>query len=126
MGKVAVFCSALADTRLGPLWFNAYPAQIFVGDVGPPGLGGVLVFLAMFYKQELLLFVVGGLFVTETLSMILQVSYFKASGGKRTFRMVPLHHHYEMKGIPESKTIIRFWITSVMPRLIALSALKLR
>ena len=86
----------------------------------------VLAFLAVLCKQELLLLIVGGLFVAETLSVILQVSYFKASGGKRIFRMAPLHHHYEMKGIPESKIIIRFWIISVMLGLIALSALKLR
>ena len=100
--------------------------QMFMGDVGSLGLGGVLAFLAVLCKQELLLLIVGGLFVAETLSVILQVSYFKASGGKRIFRMAPLHHHYEMKGIPESKIIIRFWIISVMLGLIALSALKLR
>ena len=117
---------ALAGAGLGFLWFNAYPAQMFMGDVGSLGLGGVLAFLAVLCKQELLLLIVGGLFVAETLSVILQVSYFKASGGKRIFRMAPLHHHYEMKGIPESKIIIRFWIISVMLGLIALSALKLR
>ena len=126
VGEVAVFCSALAGAGLGFLWFNAYPAQMFMGDVGSLGLGGVLAFLAVLCKQELLLLIVGGLFVAETLSVILQVSYFKASGGKRIFRMAPLHHHYEMKGIPESKIIIRFWIISVMLGLIALSALKLR
>ena len=124
--RVAVFCSALAGAGLGFLWFNAYPAQMFMGDVGSLGLGGVLAFLAVLCKQELLLLIVGGLFVAETLSVILQVSYFKASGGKRIFRMAPLHHHYEMKGIPETKIVIRFWIISVMLGLIALSALKLR
>ncbi len=126
VGEVAVFCGALAGAGLGFLWFNAYPAQMFMGDVGSLGLGGVLAFLAVLCKQELLLLIVGGLFVAETLSVILQVSYFKASGGKRIFRMAPLHHHYEMKGIPESKIIIRFWIISIMLGLIALSALKLR
>ena len=126
VGEVTVFCSALVGAGLGFLWFNAYPAQMFMGDVGSLGLGGVLAFLAVLCKQELLLLIVGGLFVAETLSVILQVSYFKYSGGKRIFRMAPLHHHYEMKGIPESKIIIRFWIISAMLGLIALSALKLR
>ena len=97
-----------------------------MGDVGSLGLGGVLGFLAVLCKQELLLPIVGGLFVMETLSVILQVGYFKCTGGKRIFRMAPLHHHYEMKGVPESKIIIRFWILSIMFGLIALSALKLR
>ena len=126
VGEVTVFCAALVGAGLGFLWFNAYPAQMFMGDVGSLGLGGVLAFLAVLCKQELLLLIVGGMFVAETLSVILQVSYFKYSGGKRIFRMAPLHHHYEMKGIPESKIIIRFWIISAMLGLIALSALKLR
>ncbi len=126
VGEVAVFCGALAGAGLGFLWFNAYPAQIFMGDVGSLSLGGVLGFLAVLCKQEFLLAVVGGLFVLETLSVILQVGYFKMSGGKRIFRMAPLHHHYELKGVPESKIIIRFWIMSAMFGLIALSALKLR
>ena len=126
VGEVAVFCGALIGAGLGFLWFNAYPAQMFMGDVGSLGLGGVLAFLAVLCKQELLLPIVGGLFVAETLSVILQVGYFKYSGGKRIFRMAPLHHHFEMKGIPESKIIIRFWIISAMLGLIALSALKLR
>lgn len=126
MGEVAVFCGALVGAGLGFLWFNAYPAQVFMGDVGSLSLGGVLGFLAVLCKQEMILVIVGGLFVVETLSVILQVSYFKMSGGKRIFRMAPLHHHYELKGIPESKIIIRFWITSAMLGLVALSALKLR
>ncbi len=126
MGEVAVFCGALVGASLGFLWFNAYPAQIFMGDVGSLSLGGVLGFLAVLCKQEFLLVIVGGLFVIETLSVILQVSYFKMSGGKRIFKMAPLHHHYELKGIPESKIIIRFWIMSAMLGLVALSALKLR
>ncbi len=126
VGEVAVFCGALAGAGLGFLWFNAYPAQIFMGDVGSLSLGGVLGFLAVLCKQEFLLALVGGLFVLETLSVILQVGYFKMSGGKRIFRMAPLHHHYELKGVPESKIIIRFWIMSAMFGLIALSALKLR
>ncbi len=126
VGEVAVFCSALVGAGLGFLWFNAYPAQVFMGDVGSLSLGGTLGFIAVLAKQELLLLVVGGLFVVETISVILQVSYFKMSGGKRIFRMAPLHHHFELKGIPESKIIIRFWILSVLLALVALSTLKLR
>jgi len=126
VGEVAVFCGALIGAGLGFLWFNAYPAQVFMGDVGSLSLGGVLGFLAVLSKQEMILVIVGGLFVVETLSVILQVGYFKLSHGKRIFRMAPLHHHFELKGIPESKIIIRFWIVSVMLGLIALSALKLR
>jgi phospho-N-acetylmuramoyl-pentapeptide-transferase len=126
IGEVTVFCGALIGAGLGFLWYNAYPAQVFMGDVGSLSLGGALGFLAVLCKQELILLVVGGLFVVESLSVILQVGYFKLSGGKRIFRMVPLHHHFELKGIPESKIIIRFWITSVLLGLAALSVLKLR
>lgn len=126
MGEVTIFCGALVGAGLGFLWFNAYPAQMFMGDVGSLGLGGVLGFLAVLCKQELLLVIVGALFVMETLSVIIQVSYFKISHGKRLFKMAPLHHHFELMGIPESKIIIRFWILSVMFGLIALSVLKLR
>ncbi len=126
VGEVTVLCSALVGAGLGFLWYNAYPAQVFMGDVGSLSLGGLLGFLAVLCKQELTLGVVGGLFVAETLSVIIQVGYFKWSGGKRVFRMAPLHHHYELKGIPESKIIIRFWITSALLGLAALSVLKLR
>ncbi|XPV76815.1 MAG: phospho-N-acetylmuramoyl-pentapeptide-transferase [Desulfovibrio sp.] len=126
MGEVTVFCGALVGAGLGFLWYNAYPAQVFMGDVGSLSLGGVLGFIAVLAKQELLLTIVGGVFVFETLSVILQVGYFKFSGGKRIFRMAPLHHHFEMKGIPESKIIIRFWIMSILLALVALSTLKLR
>ena len=126
VGEVAVFCSALVGAGLGFLWFNAYPAQVFMGDVGSLSVGGVLGFIAVLCKQELLLVIVGGLFVVETLSVILQVGYFKMSGGKRIFRMAPLHHHFELKGVPESKIIIRFWILSILLALLALSTLKLR
>lgn len=126
VGEVTVFCGALVGASMGFLWFNAYPAQIFMGDVGSLALGGVLGFLAVLCKQELILLVVGGLFVVETLSVIVQVGYFKYTGGKRFFRMAPLHHHFELKGIPESKIIIRFWITSALLGLAALSVLKLR
>lgn len=126
VGEVAVFCGALVGACMGFLWFNAYPAQIFMGDVGSLSIGGTLGFLAVLCKQEIILVVVGGLFVLETLSVILQVGFFRFSGGKRIFRMAPLHHHFELKGVPESKIIIRFWITSVIFGLAALSILKLR
>lgn len=126
VGEAAVFCGALVGASLGFLWFNAYPAQMFMGDVGSLSLGGVLGFLSVLCKQELILLVVGGLFVVETLSVVLQVGYFKFTGGKRFFRMAPLHHHFELKGTPESKIIIRFWITSALLGMAALSVLKLR
>ena len=126
VGEVTVFCAALVGAGLGFLWFNAHPAQVFMGDVGSLSLGGSLGFLAVLCKQELLLVVVGGLFVVETLSVVLQVGYFKFSGGKRIFRMAPLHHHFELKGVPESKIIIRFWILAILLGLAALSVLKIR
>ena len=119
VGEVAVFCSALAGAGLGFLWFNAYPAQMFMGDVGSLGLGGVLAFLAVLCKQELLLLIVGGLFVAETLSVILQVSYFKASGGKRIFRMAPLHHHFELCGWSETRVVAVFSIVTAILCLVA-------
>ena len=126
VGEVTVFCGAMVGAGLGFLWFNAYPAQIFMGDVGSLSLGGALGFLAVLCKQELLLIVVGGLYVAETVSVILQVGYFKMTGGKRIFRMAPLHHHFELMGVPESKIIIRFWILSILLALVGLSTLKLR
>lgn len=126
VGEVTVFCAALAGAGLGFLWFNAYPAQVFMGDVGSLSIGGVLGYLALLCKQELILAVVGAIFVAETLSVILQVGYFRWTGGKRIFRMAPLHHHFELKGVPESKIIIRFWILSILLGLMALSVLKLR
>ncbi|WP_147822220.1 phospho-N-acetylmuramoyl-pentapeptide-transferase [Salidesulfovibrio onnuriiensis] len=126
IGEVTVFCGAMVGAGLGFLWFNAYPAQVFMGDTGSLALGGALGFTAVLAKQELLLVIVGGVFVFETLSVILQVGYFKMTGGKRIFRMAPLHHHFELKGIPESKIIIRFWILSILMALMALSTLKLR
>ncbi len=126
VGEAAVFCGALVGAGLGFLWFNAHPAQVFMGDVGSLSIGGALGFVAVLSKHELVLLLVGGLFVVETLSVILQVGYFKFSGGKRIFRMAPLHHHFELKGIPESKIITRFWILSVLLALLALSTLKLR
>jgi phospho-N-acetylmuramoyl-pentapeptide-transferase len=126
VGEASIFCGAFIGASMGFLWFNAYPAQIFMGDVGSLSLGGTLGFIAVLCKQELILLVVGGLFVVETLSVILQVGFFRVSGGRRIFRMAPLHHHFELKGIPESKIIIRFWLVSIILGLAALSALKLR
>ncbi|MDP3429884.1 MAG: phospho-N-acetylmuramoyl-pentapeptide-transferase, partial [Desulfomicrobium sp.] len=126
VGEVTVICGAMVGAGLGFLWFNAFPAQVFMGDVGSLSIGGTLGFIAILCKQELLLVIVGGLFVVETLSVILQVGYFKVSGGKRIFRMAPLHHHFEKKGIHESKIIIRFWILSLLLAVMALGTLKLR
>lgn len=125
VGEVSVFCGAMIGAGLGFLWFNAKPAEVFMGDVGSLSLGGTLGFIAVLAKQELLLVIAGGLFVIETLSVMLQVGFFKMKG-KRVFRMAPIHHHFELKGIPESKVVIRFWIMSVLFALAALSTLKLR
>lgn len=126
VGEVVIFCGALMGAGLGFLWYNALPAQVFMGDVGSLSLGGAIGFMAVLCKQELVLVLVGGLFVIETMSVILQVGYFRYTGGKRLFLMAPLHHHYEKKGLPESKIIVRFWILSVLFALAALSILKLR
>lgn len=125
-GELAVFCSALVGAGLGFLWFNAYPAQVFMGDVGSLGLGAALGVIAVLVKQELVLLIMGGLFVAETLSVMLQVGYFKWSGGKRIFLMAPLHHHFELKGWPEPKVTVRFWIITVILVLMGLATLKLR
>ena len=125
-GEVTVFCGPMVGACLGLLWFNCYPAQIFMGDVGSLTLGATLGTIATITKQEFLLVIVGGLFVMEAVSVILQVGYFKMSGGKRIFLMAPFHHHYEKKGWPESKVVIRFWIVSIILGLIALATLKLR
>lgn len=125
-GEVAVFCGALVGGSLGFLWFNAFPAQVFMGDVGSLSLGAALGLVAVVTKQEILLAIVGGVFVMETLSVIFQVGYFKMTGGRRIFRMAPLHHHFEEKGWEESKVIVRFWIVSLVLGLLALSTLKLR
>ena len=125
-GELTVFCGAVIGACLGFLWFNAYPAQIFMGDVGSVALGGILGTLAVIVKHELLLFFIGGVFVIEALSVILQVGYFKISGGKRIFRMAPLHHHFEEKGWEEPKVIVRFWIVAIILALFSLSTLKIR
>ena len=125
-GELMVFCAALAGAGLGFLWFNAYPAEVFMGDVGALSLGAALGTVAVITRQEVVLFIMGGVFVAETLSVMAQVIYFKATGGKRIFRMAPLHHHYELGGWKESQVVIRFWIITMMLVLFGLSTLKLR
>ncbi|KTD33183.1 phospho-N-acetylmuramoyl-pentapeptide transferase [Legionella nautarum] len=125
-GELTIFCSALVGAGLGFLWYNSYPAQVFMGDVGSLSLGAALGIVAIIVRQELVLLIMGGLFVIETLSVILQVGYFKYTGGKRLFRMAPLHHHFELKGWSEPKVIVRFWIMTVVFVLCGLATLKLR
>ncbi|MBF0572335.1 MAG: phospho-N-acetylmuramoyl-pentapeptide-transferase [Desulfamplus sp.] len=125
-GEISIICGILAGSGLGFLWFNAHPAQIFMGDAGSIPLGAILGTIAVVTKQEIVLLVVGGLFVIEAMSVIIQVGYFKISHGKRVFRMAPLHHHFELKGWPESKVIVRFWIIAITLALISLSTLKIR
>ena len=125
-GELAVFCGALAGAGLGFLWFNAYPAEVFMGDVGALAIGAALGTVAVITRQEIVLFIMGGVFVAETLSVMVQVIYFKMSGGKRIFRMAPIHHHYELGGWKESHVVIRFWIITMMLVLFGLSTLKLR
>jgi len=125
-GELAIFCGAIVGSGMGFLWFNTYPAQIFMGDVGSLSLGAFLGTVAVITKQEILLVLVGGLFVIEALSVIFQVGFFKMTSGKRIFRMAPLHHHFELKGWPEPKVIVRFWIIAIALAMLAMSTLKLR
>lgn len=125
VGEVVVFCAALVGAGLGFLWFNTYPAQVFMGDVGALALGAALGVVAVVARQELVLVIMGGIFVVETLSVMLQVASFKMTG-KRIFRMAPLHHHFELKGWPEPRVIVRFWILSVILVLVGLASLKIR
>jgi len=125
-GELTIFCSAIVGAGLGFLWYNTYPAQVFMGDVGSLSLGAALGVVAIIIRQELVLLIMGGLFVLETVSVILQVGYFKYSKGKRLFRMAPLHHHFELKGWSEPKVIVRFWIITVIFVLCGLATLKLR
>jgi phospho-N-acetylmuramoyl-pentapeptide-transferase len=125
-GELAIFCGSMVGAGIGFLWYNAYPAQLFMGDVGSLSLGGALGGLAVMTKQEILLAIVGGIFVMETFSVIFQVGWFKVSNGKRIFRMAPIHHHFELKGWAEPKIIVRFWIISILLALVAISTLKLR
>jgi phospho-N-acetylmuramoyl-pentapeptide-transferase len=124
-GELTVFCGAMFGASLGFLWFNSYPADVFMGDVGSLGLGGSLGTLAVITKHEIVLAIVGGIFVIETISVILQVSSFKLTG-KRVFKMAPIHHHFELKGWPEPKVIVRFWIVGIMLALLSLATLKVR
>jgi phospho-N-acetylmuramoyl-pentapeptide-transferase len=124
-GELAVICGALAGAGLGFLWFNAYPAEVFMGDVGALSLGAALGTMAVIVRQEIVLFIMGGVFVVETLSVIVQVASFKLTG-KRVFRMAPIHHHYELKGWKENQVVVRFWIVTMLLVLFGLSTLKLR
>lgn len=130
-GELMVFCAAMAGAGLGFLWFNAYPAEVFMGDVGALALGGALGVVAVIVRQEIVLFIMGGVFVMETFSVAIQVLYFKytkmrTGTGKRIFLMAPLHHHYEQKGWKETQVVVRFWIITMMLVLVGLSTLKLR
>ncbi len=125
IGELTVFCGAMFGASLGFLWYNSHPAEIFMGDVGSLGLGGALGTLAVLTKQEIVLAVVGGIFVVEAASVIIQVTSFKLTG-KRVFKMAPIHHHFEVKGWPETKVIVRFWIVAVILALLSLTTLKIR
>ena len=130
-GELAVFCGSIAGAGLAFLWYNAYPAQVFMGDVGALALGGALGTVAVIVRQEIVLFIMGGVFVAETVSVMLQVTYFKYTKrrygvGRRIFRMAPLHHHFEVGGVKESQVVVRFWIVTMMLVLFGLSTLKLR
>ena len=124
-GEMMVFCAALAGAGLGFLWFNTYPAQVFMGDIGALALGAALGLVAVVVRQELVLFIMGGVFVVETVSVIIQVASYKMTG-RRIFRMAPLHHHFELKGWAEPKVIVRFWIITVVLVLVGLASLKIR
>jgi phospho-N-acetylmuramoyl-pentapeptide-transferase len=130
-GELMVFCAAMSGAGLGFLWFNAYPAEVFMGDVGALALGAALGAVAVIVRQEIILFVMGGVFVVETLSVAIQVSYFrytkkKFGEGRRIFLMAPLHHHYEQKGWKETQVVVRFWIITMMLVLVGLASLKIR
>lgn len=125
-GELTIFCASMLGAGLGFLWYNTYPAQVFMGDVGSLSLGAALGLTAVIIRQELVLAIMGGLFAIETMSVILQVAYFKYTGGKRLFRMAPLHHHFELKGWSEPKVIVRFWIMTMIFVLCGLATLKLR
>ena len=124
-GELVIICAAIAGAGLGFLWFNTYPAMVFMGDIGALALGAVLGTIAVIVRQELVLVIMGGIFVIETLSVIIQVASFKLTG-KRVFRMAPIHHHFELKGWPEPRVIVRFWIISVILVLVGLATLKVR
>lgn len=125
-GELSVLCGASVGAGLGFLWYNSYPADVFMGDVGSLPLGAFMGMVAVITKQEIVLILMGGIFVFETLSVIFQVSYFKITGGHRIFRMAPIHHHFELKGVPESKITVRFWIIAIILALLSFSTLKVR
>ena len=125
VGELSVFCATIVGAGLGFLWFNSYPAQVFMGDVGALALGAALGIVAVMVRQEIVLFIMGGIFVLETVSVMLQVASYKLTG-KRIFRMAPIHHHFELKGWPEPKVIVRFWIITVILVLIGLATMKVR
>ncbi|HDQ98959.1 MAG TPA: phospho-N-acetylmuramoyl-pentapeptide-transferase [candidate division WOR-3 bacterium] len=125
-GEMTVYCLALVGGALGFLWFNAHPAQVFMGDTGSLPLGGALAFVAVVSRHEFLLFVVGGVFVLEALSVMMQVAWFRSTGGRRLFRMAPLHHHFELKGWAETQVVTRFMILAVLLGLVAMASLKIR
>jgi phospho-N-acetylmuramoyl-pentapeptide-transferase len=124
-GELVIFCGALVGAGLGFLWFNAYPAMVFMGDVGALALGAALGMVAVLVRQELVLMIMGGIFVLETVSVMIQVASFKLTG-KRVFRMAPIHHHFELKGWPEPRVIVRFWIITFILVLVGLASLKIR
>jgi phospho-N-acetylmuramoyl-pentapeptide-transferase len=124
--ELVVFCASLAGATLGFLWFNGYPATVFMGDTGSLALGGAIGLVAVATRQELTLFVAGGVFVAEAASVILQRRYYRATGGRRLFLCAPLHHHYQFRGLHEAKVTVRFWIVSVICALCALALFKLR
>lgn len=125
-GEVTVFCASIIGASLGFLWFNSHPAQIFMGDTGALSLGAIIGTAAILIKQEILLVIVGGVFVVEAISVLLQIVYFRRTGGKRLFKMAPLHHHFELKGLREPKIVVRFWIVGIIFLMLALSTLKIR
>ncbi|HWY73103.1 MAG TPA: phospho-N-acetylmuramoyl-pentapeptide-transferase [Burkholderiaceae bacterium] len=125
-GELVIVCGAISGAGLAFLWFNAYPAEVFMGDVGALALGAALGTIAVITRQEIVLFIMGGVFVAETVSVMMQVLYFRWTGGKRMFRMAPLHHHFELSGWKETQVVVRFWIISMMLVLVGLSTLKLR
>ena len=125
-GELTVFCFALVGAGLGFLWFNSFPAQMFMGDVGSLSIGASLATVSLISKSELLYAIAGGIFVFETISVILQIIYFRTTGGKRLFKRAPFHHHLELAGMPEPKIVVRMWIISILLAIISISMLKLR
>ena len=130
-GELTVYCLAVVGASMGFLWFNSYPAQVFMGDTGSLALGGILGVVAILVKKEILLILIGGVFAMETLSVIIQTTYFKytrkkSGTGKRVFKMAPLHHHFELKGLHESKVVVRFWIIGILLALLSLTTFKVR